>query len=451
MTDEHQAVVNASMSINNPSSPRHKNAICEVTAHDCAEEFNKRLHSVVLTGSMARDEATWVGDGEYRKVLGDAEFLLVFKKAASLPSVPAIELMKQRIEDSLRRRGLLCHVGLSAVHPIYFRRLPPSIFAYELMKCGQVVWGDPTILALAPAFRVEDIPREDAWRLLANRMIELLEVVSSVPCNPFPAPYSAVKLYLDMATSLLVFTGGYEPTYQGRARALRLLCTTSNVILSGKQRDKAGRFPFDLETFSRRVSACTALKLGQDSSVGDDLASEPNGRGNTLSDSRLWNFEFRLPLADTVRYAHQLWRWELTQLTGAPEELSDDDLMTQCLRLQPLPRRLRGWLVVLRECGWHRSWRQWPHWMRLGWQASPRYWVYAALSQLFFRLPSLLNAERAIAEADSESRRLMSWLPMPGTGDRGERTGKSEVRKAWQRLGADIAWNYHRFLEGTRS
>jgi hypothetical protein len=456
-----------------------KAAICEVTAERCAEVFGARLRSVVLTGSLARDEATWIEDGEYCKVLGDAEFLLVLESTAGLSSASTIELMREEIENSLERRGIACRVGLSAVHPRYFKRLRPSIFAYELTKCGQVVWGDWDILALVPAFSAEDIPREDAWRLLANRMIELLEVAGAangtgartllpgtVPCNPIPVScspffYCTLKLYLDMATSLLVFAGAYEPTYRGRARALRLLHKASEA----GSHDKVGRFPFDLQGLSERVSACTALKLGQDSSAGRGLAPELKEGGGTL-----W--------LDAVEYANRLWRWELASLVSerlvgpplrvCPErsegaayqadarrydflKLSDRELMRQWMGLQPVGQRLRGWAYVLRRCGWHRSWRGWPRWARLGGKASPRYWVYAAACELFFRLGDLLAPVGELRGADVDIEELASWLPIQAIGDREKGTGKSEHGPAWQRLASEIAWDYHEFLEGTRA
>jgi hypothetical protein len=453
-------------------TPSLRSTICEVTARLCAEKLGTRLRAIVLTGSLARDEATCVEHGEYCRVLGDAEFLPVFESAASLRSVPAIELMRQKIEDSLWRRGILCHVGLSAVHPNYFRRLPPSIFAYELIKCGQVVWGDREILALVPAFSAEDIPREDAWRLLSNRMIELLEVAplgnkeqvtgnsAGRPSSLFPipssVPYSAVKLYLDMATSFLLFQGAYEPTYRGREARLRSLAENTG--------DQDG-YPFSpLRGFSERVTACTEFKLGTAGRNGPHVnlgarASRPLDEEWTSTSTLSWEEIF----AD----ARALWRWELERLTGCrgtacrtlsgnlvgPEEMgtasrtpTDRELMRKWMRLQPLGQRLHGWAYVLRQCGWHRSWREWPRWVRFGWRASPRYWIYAAASELFFKLGELLApAQEPGGAADLDCQELRSRLPQ---------VGKHEMPPdvpAWQGVAREIGWNYHEFLEGTRA
>ena len=60
-------------------------AVSEKAAELCARDYGPSLRAVVLTGSLARDEATWVRDGAGRRLLGDAEFLLVFEQRVALP------------------------------------------------------------------------------------------------------------------------------------------------------------------------------------------------------------------------------------------------------------------------------------------------------------------------------------------------------------------------------
>jgi hypothetical protein len=159
-----------------------------------------------------------------------------------------------------------------------------------------------------------------------------------------------------------------------------------------------------------------------------------------------------------VAYAKELWRWEMEQLLSersAPWQfkarrrelamVSDHELMRRWMQLQPVHERLRGWASALRRCGWRRSWQHWPHWVKLGWRGSPRYWVYAAACELFFRLPGIVNGDRSSPEVDSELQRIRSWLPVPGDlpgigGNLG-----------WRDVASAIAWNYQKFLKGTRA
>jgi hypothetical protein len=444
----------------------------------CEGQRSSGLLAIVLTGSLVRDEATFVRHGECWKLFGDAEFFLVFMQDRVLPSPSVIGRLQREIELRLLQEGLSGHVELNPVHTRYLRTMPPEILAYELRTYGQVVWGERQILSLIPSFSPSDIPLEDGWRMLCNRMVEFIEVIGPVvekPGDPSPdGRYQMIKLYLDMATSFLLFQGAYAPTYLARAERLRALAAEYEARTPeyrhsrerGNRRTPDGshsrecgnpvqaqrNYPFPLREFAQRVTYCTKLKL----QAGDEVEAAAPEEG--LEDMFSW--------AELVTYARELWRWELERLTGcrstacrthfveahqAPREgtasrtPTDCELMRRWMRRQPVRKRLRGWASALRRGGWHRSWRHWLHWAKLGWQASPRYWVYAAACELFFYLPRILDGDGPSRAQDSELRSIRSWLPMegdlPGIGG----------NVGWRGLAADIAWNYRAFLKGTRS
>ncbi len=394
-----------------------KASVCEETVRLMAAAHGARLNSLVLAGSLARDEATVVAAAGRWMLLGDADFLAVFHPEAGLPTTPDLQRICRHIEAALLRRAMLCRVTVDAAHPDYLRRLRPHIFGYEL-RCGEVVWGDRDALSLIPPFSASDIPLEDAWRLLCNRVIEQLEVVEDLTGQSralsTQVRYRTIKLYLDMATSLLLFAGEYEPTYRGRAERLALLAARARP---------EDDYPFSLRAFSQRVAACTRWKLSP---------AEVDGTGGR----EFWE--------EAAHYARLLWRWELKRLLGTWADLPDRLLHQLWMRRQPFSPLIRGWLYMLRKQGWHRSWRLWPSWSRLCWQASPRYWVYAAASEVFFRLPSLLGGANEGLEAELHWEELGAWLPM-----RQAQPGNGLPR--WRRLAAEIVWNYHEFLEGTRA
>lgn len=144
-----------------------------------ADSFQPGLRSLVLTGSLARDEGTWLHEKDRMRLAGDAEFLAVFAEHARLPSADVVAAVERAVEKRLHESGLEVHIGLSPVGPRYLRSLRPHIFAYELLEHGRVTWGDENILSLAPRFSRADIPLEDGFRLLLNRIIELLEAMCS--------------------------------------------------------------------------------------------------------------------------------------------------------------------------------------------------------------------------------------------------------------------------------
>jgi predicted nucleotidyltransferase len=394
--------------------------IKEGTARLCAERYGSRLRSVVVTGSVARDEATFVGNLTGRRLLGDAEFLLIFSDLSTLPAEGETIELSRRVEARLlAEHHLSGHIELSAGRAAYLTHLDPHIFALELRECGRVIWGDSAVLSLIPAFDATAIPLEDAWRLLANRIVEHLalatEQVGAQPGVSLNARYRTIKLYLDMATSLLLFSGAYGTTYRNRSEKLRALAESQGTVPG---------WPFPLRAFADRVALSTELKLGSGQMFGE--------RATELLDWR-----------EAISYAHRLWRWELARLGRSDQTLDDRALMSRWMRNQPLPARARGWLYVARRAGWWQGSPHWPRWVRYGWRGSPRYWVYASASELLFRLPALMGSP--VSRTAPPSRDLSVTLPVPNPG-RGDATGPP-----WARLASAILWNYDQFLTGTRS
>ena len=401
-----------------------KSVICEEITHHLVGSYREKLQTIVLTGSLARNEAS-VGWRQPRwTVLGDAEFLLVLNRQASLPCKDDLRGLGRLIETRLKQRGVDCPVSLDACHVGFFLNLRPSIFAYELRTCGEVVWGDHSVLSLIPSFSADDIPLEDAWHLLCNRLIEqhesLLEndAVSGITQETFR--YRTAKLYLDMATSLLVYLKAYQPTYQERTQVLRSLAKSKAGVVT--------ELPVPLTTFTERVEACTEYKLHGCPPVGSFLDQNSEGDGTTL-------------LQESLGYARALWKWELLRLTASQPTTSEKQLIQRLLRTQPMTHRLRGWLYVVRKRGWHRSWRQWPRWAQLAWNTSPRYCVYLAACELIFGIPLSRPNRQQVGEIDL--RGVAGRLPE----DSGKLSGDAEIAR--RQCGRGVLWNYHEFLQGT--
>ena len=149
------------------------NTIAELAA----AAFPGRLRAILLTGSLARGEGTWLTNGSLVRLAGDADCFAVFNDNAALPSPDRVARLQHAMQACLASSGIDAHVGLSPVRSDYLRRLRPSIFSYELTTHAKVVWGDADVLKLAPAFTIADISLDDGFRMLMNRIIELLEAV----------------------------------------------------------------------------------------------------------------------------------------------------------------------------------------------------------------------------------------------------------------------------------
>ena len=97
---------------------------------------------------------------------------------------------------------------------------------------------------------------------------------------------------------------------------------------------------------------------------------------------------------------------------------------------------------MLRNTGWHRSWRQWRRWAGLGARSGPRLCVYDAGTELVFALSRRLGADDP---PDLDCAELTSWLPVR------ERARPEVGRAPWQQAAHEVSLNYREFLVGTRS
>ena len=389
--------------------------LCQETKKMCQSQFGASFLSLVLTGSLARGEGTFsLKDGAWQP-LSDAEFIVTLAGSAQLPPVQKQRELGERTTQALSARGLSCSLSLSIVHSQFFRELQPSMYAYELRQCGRCVSGDSNMLALIPAFAAANIPHEDAWRTLCNRVVEQIELVEE--SNPGPRTvssellYRTVKLYLDMASSFLLFLGLYEPSY--RARAKRLSALNQNLV--------PGTFPFDLSRFAETVAACTDWKLQRD--IKPELGSP-------------WAL-----LLCSQRDATRLLQWELARLTNNIG--SQQELATQWVRRQKFTEKMRGWAYVLRASGWLRSWPLWPRWIRCVAQGSPRRLVYTAAAEIYALLPALLSGEVEDSRAARSLKAIEDLLPVPNV--------SGWPNRNWRHVAQMCCWNYHQFLENTRS
>jgi hypothetical protein len=396
-------------------------AIRDAVVAAATERYGRRLRAIVLTGSLARGEGTFREEGTKTRLLGDAELFLVFHDDVRVPSEQETGALAAAVSARVAHE-VACTVSLSPVGPTYLRRLAPHIFAYELRTCGEVLWGDLEVLDLVPAFAPAAIPLEDAWRLVANRMVEYLDVAGELGAprlrDGTPAHYKTVKLYLDLATSLLLFAGAYAPTYRERAARLARLAS------GGGRPD----LPAGLDELAERVEECTRIKLGHaaDAGPGD------------------------LDWREAIVATRQVWRWELARLTGsdpsatADDGVTDEALLGRWLGQQPVAHRLRGWLSAGRRLGWRQAAARWAAARRRGCIASPRYCVYAAASALFFRLPELCQTPALAVRADLECGVARRWLPVWPARHAAE-------TPAWRAAAAATSWNYRVLLESTRA
>jgi hypothetical protein len=388
------------------SAENHSAAVSNLVAAEivqqCGAQFSAVLRAIVLTGSLARGEGTWIPQPRGWRLLGDADVFLIFHRGAPMPA-DGVRRVAESIGRALALQGIVAHVSLNNVYPEFLSRMPRHIATYELRACGRILWGDTEVLSLVPDFPAAEISREDAWRMLANRMIEQLEAAATGDgALSESSQYATVKLILDMATSYLVFVGLYEPDY---ARRLR--------IFQDSALDRRTDAPFAPASFAEILAAATAFKL--------------NGTPMPFAAERVWT--------EAVRCAERLWAWQLRTLTCGSPDSSSDELMRQWMRQTPWKTRLRGWASAARRS--HLNMELCLSWLRLSAKASPRYLTYAAAAKLLFRLVEIRVHDLDLADW----RRLRITLPLPAP--------QGTEQDTWQALAKSIVLNYHQLLEST--
>jgi hypothetical protein len=277
-----------------------------------------RIEAVILAGSLARGEGSVLRDEASFRLLGDMECLVILRDTRDWPTTRReLAGLSAHATREVGDAGRLATIEYTPAGLGYLRRaIRPSIFAYDLLHGGQVVWGRPDILREVAAFTAADIPREDALRLLMNRIVELLLVddASPPPGGPRTRAYHVAKVALDLAGSALAFAGHHTPRYRDRPSAFRTRLGSTADLRSALPR------PGD---FVEMLDWATRCKLAP----SDDLlfAQAP---------------ERRDPLV--AAWAQAFWLWETRRLLGRP--LADfNELIDAYLRHEPLGARLRGW------------------------------------------------------------------------------------------------------------
>lgn len=355
-----------------------------------------RLHAIVLTGSVARGE-----ESVLRRVhrppllLGDIEFLVILRTPFRLRRARReLAALGTAITEQLAEAGTEANVEYVPAGVDYLRGVRPCIFAYDLRQHGKVLWGRRDILAEMPSINASDIPREDAVRLVMNRLIELLTLdrPGAAPQREHAVAYQVVKTVLDLAGSALAFAGQYVSSYAARPVALRGLLR--------QQPELASTIP-GADVFADQVARAAACKL------------DPSEQG-------LERFASDDVRAQVLAWARALWLWEMQRWQGA---CAGDvlDVITRYVAHERMPARLRGWV----KYWWHplrprgrTAWRRLP---RLVWRASPHTLAYAAAvlghqgriegrpdleGRAAALLPALASGHDVIAEAGD----LWRWL-----------------------------------------
>jgi hypothetical protein len=381
-----------------------KGFIAAEGARVCAAAVKEKARAIVLTGSLSRDEATLKKDGLGWRALGDATFLAIFDEPTAIDG----SKIEWAIEEHLTSHGVICKVAVVTSTASDLSKMKPHIYAYELKERGIVLWGDKLVLQLMSPFTVADIPVEDGWWFLCNRLIEQLETAAKANESHDASSdvrYRIAKLYLSMAACYLLAIGQYQPSYRERAIRLRELAAMPDPP----------KCPIPLRRFAQHVSECTLLKMEGEATSA--FGPFPQWR-------------------DAVSDAESLWQWTLVRMLGVEPSGSRSALLAILAKRQPLLARARGWVRAVAKYPEMFS-QNWFRWAQLASHASPRYLVYGAAGDLFF------GSQEDKALTPEQLGFIVSRLPL-------SRCNAGE-RLSWRSVALMVADNFHGLVESTRS
>jgi hypothetical protein len=157
-----------------------------------------RIVAVVVTGSAARGEEVWAGD----TLCSDIDVMVV-TKSESLRLSTAIDRMIREHRAQGIDGGRI---------PTRSLRRYGTLFFYEARHGGAVVAGDSTVLDLVQMEHPTQIPVWEAFRVLANRALEVVKAQRGV----VPVETAVRKCYEALGDAVLVLEGRYRPSFRGR-------------------------------------------------------------------------------------------------------------------------------------------------------------------------------------------------------------------------------------------
>jgi len=310
----------------------------------------ERVEGLILTGSLARGEASVLSVGEQSKLLGDVEFLLIVRGHRLWRQIrKRVTEMNQRATRILGSSASGFQVEFTPADISYLRRrCKPSMFAYDLRHHGRVIVGRRDLLDEIPPIERSAIPPDDAMETVLNRGLELVALQDSDAPDASVA-YSVVKALLDLAGSALAFSGAYESRYSRRPAAFRALL---------EQRNDLCRRITSVQRLTAMVGEAARIKIEPTPAALERIAREVDPRS-------------------ILRWLVELWRWEAGCLFGKPDsDLSA--LIRAYLAREKGAGLIRGWVKYV----WHplrpASAPLRPALLRLASTSSPRHLVYGA-------------------------------------------------------------------------
>jgi predicted nucleotidyltransferase len=182
--------------------------VCKLTK-TIVGTFRKELLAVVVAGSAATGEETWIN----AKMISDVDIFLITKRRNPFLESRVAWLVSKSTRD------FDFEVTVGCVRSKDLRKTK-DLEHYEAMKSGEVVWGVKDIFQCVPIKSEKDIPRWEGIRLLFNRAMDLTQAFYGRKHST----YTVAKSYLAIGQAYLIFDGRYRSSYSERLDEILKKC-----------------------------------------------------------------------------------------------------------------------------------------------------------------------------------------------------------------------------------
>jgi len=156
----------------------------------------ENIVSLILTGSAARNQATYTHIDGNLSLESDLDLVVVVKSVAIIKSFIVIKRLSRKITSDLNKRKLtLSHVSFSVTTEKALLGAGPSIFYQDLNLNGKVILGKDMHI-LFRSYQAREIPIQDLYRLVFNRMVESLEALTLIGITEKKNTRESLRLFL---------------------------------------------------------------------------------------------------------------------------------------------------------------------------------------------------------------------------------------------------------------
>ena len=189
------------------------------------------IASVILTGSLGRDEGTFHFDENNNIILdSDIEIALVYKKGCKEQA----KILKNYLIETFKEEMNPMTISLSRVknkHNFNYSILKPkynSIFMYDLYNGSKTIWGEDLIIDKNVKY-----DKYEAKRVVANRIGELTYLKYIENANNNQIVQWEAKLLLAIGTAYCIINDKYNSKYRDQYNTIHSDSSNIKIVLGG--------------------------------------------------------------------------------------------------------------------------------------------------------------------------------------------------------------------------